>query len=688
MEYRDIDLKEVIDHIPCAELTYQEWVNIGMALKYEGYACSTWEEWSMNDTRYKSGECWKKWQTFNGSSSPVTAGTIVQMAKEHGFNPHTVRVFDWDDEIGVDKYDTAWIEPEPIKKASRINPHDEIVKYLNTLFEPQDHVCIVASSFKDKDGKYKPGGKGVTRTAGEWIEDLDKHKSDINAAIGDTEKSAGAWVRFNPLDGKGVKNENVTSYRYALIESDDIDLELQNALIRDMKLPVAVMVYSGGKSIHAIVRVDAPGYEIYKQRVNKIYEKCDIFGLKVDKQNKNPSRLSRLPGVKRGDKWQHIIDVNIGMPTYEDWEEYIDKETDEFPDPEDMFAGEKMPLSDELIEGILRQGGKMSLTGPSKAGKSFLLMQLAISIASGSQWLSYQCIRKKVLYINFEIDRASMQDRYWHICEALEVERTALSGWLDTWNMKGHEALMSKLKDSLIRRCLKGGYGAVVIDPIYKTLTGDENSATDMSTFTRFMDEICNRTGASIIYAHHHSKGSQTGKSAADRSSGSGVFARDPNAIVDMVEIKPEDADGQPVEIPDGATAWRIECTLRDFRTPDPFEIVFDYPRHKVWQGLSGAREMYQQTGYLSRREQQDKGRATQKKNVQRRDNNLITFITEYTKEKGVPPTIDEAADALGDGFSETTIRRKHKDGRIPGLQIKNNMLFYTEQMDFDSDIE
>lgn len=57
-----------------------------------------------------------------------------------------------------------------------------------------------------------------------------------------------------------------------------------------MQLPIACLVYSGGKSLHAIVRVDAPNYEEYRKRVDFLYEVCDKNGLKVDRQNRNPSR--------------------------------------------------------------------------------------------------------------------------------------------------------------------------------------------------------------------------------------------------------------------------------------------------------------------------------------------------------------------------------------------------------------
>lgn len=79
---------------------------------------------------------------------------------------------------------------------------------------------------------------------------------------------------------QGRKNENVTDFRYALVESDCMALEEQNAFIRELELPVAVLVYSGGKSVHAIVKVDAPNYDEYRKRVDYLYTVCRKTGLK------------------------------------------------------------------------------------------------------------------------------------------------------------------------------------------------------------------------------------------------------------------------------------------------------------------------------------------------------------------------------------------------------------------------
>ena len=49
MEHNQYDLLEVLDHIEPAELDYQQWVNVGMALEIEGYGVDVWDAWSRRD---------------------------------------------------------------------------------------------------------------------------------------------------------------------------------------------------------------------------------------------------------------------------------------------------------------------------------------------------------------------------------------------------------------------------------------------------------------------------------------------------------------------------------------------------------------------------------------------------------------------------------------------------------------
>ena len=643
------ELLEILDHIDPAALDYQEWVNVGMALKDEDYTCKDWDNWSKGDSaRYHAGDCEKKWQSFNGSAAPVTAGTIIQYAKDQGWQPtgYENRTFDWSDEINAEENGIISHSSEGVKLYEPVDwhPAKEIIRYLETLFEASETVGYVTETWEkteDNKTKYLPTKGSYTRTAGELIAELNKHGDDIGAVLGDYNPAAGAWIRFNPLDGKGVKNENVTDYRYALVESDSMALEEQNALIRELELPVAMLVYSGGKSIHAIIKIDAPDYSEYRKRVDYLYNICHKNGLEIDKQNRNPSRLSRLPGVMRNGRKQYIIDTNIGKESFTEWQDWIESINDDMPEVENLAdEWDNLPeLSPPLIDGVLRQGHKMLLAGPSKAGKSFALIQLCIAIAEGKDWFGFKCAQGKVIYVNLELDKASCKHRFKDVYNALNLKADNISN-IDMWHLRGKSVPMDKLAPKLIRKAQKKDYIAVIIDPIYKIITGDENSADQMAYFCNQFDKVCSEVGCAVIYCHHHSKGSQGGKKSMDRASGSGVFARDPDALLDLTELEITDGIRKSEEdklicsvslewilrfnpnfkesasrddlfsaakmrehalkelseasyklmcadISSGKqtlsrrTAWRIEGTLREFASFSPINCWFDYPIHR-----------------------------------------------------------------------------------------------------------
>lgn len=661
---KQYNLLELLDYINPSELSYQEWTNVGMALKHEGYEASDWDSWSAQDSeRYKRGECFTKWNSFNETAGDiVTGGTIFDYAKKGGFVPPkkidpNEGVLDWEDEIGniIDKDSIDSIElHEP--SDSSWNPANELIRYLTTLFDTDEYVGFVVSSIENEKGKFIPGNRGNFRmTAGQIVEGLHSCNGDIGAVIGDYNQAAGAWIRFNPLNGEGVRNTDIASFKYALVESDSLDIGKQLSIIHQLELPVAAVVYSGAKSIHAIVKVDASDNKEYRERVSYLYKICDKNGLEVDSQNKNPSRLSRMPGCIRGDHKQFIIETNTGKETWSDWVEWVESMNDDLPDEENL-ADVLFNLPDyaeELIEGILRQGHKMLLVGPSKSGKSFSLIELCIAIAEGTKWMGRQCKQGDVLYVNFELDRASCLHRFKDVYQTLGLTPNNANR-IFVWNLRGKTPALDQLVPKLIRRAEKKKYIAVVVDPIYKVITGDENSASEMAKFCNQFDKIADALGASVIYAHHHSKGAQGGKKSMDRASGSGVFARDPDALLDMIELdmnkevkehfinearveamhavldkyvpkwktyiyqtkKTDDHDFEAmndycaemlgfeqmnelqyltelkVDAAKHITALQISGTLREFATFDPINCFFKYPVHFLDNGnlLKGCR--------------------------------------------------------------------------------------------------
>ena len=417
----ETNILSALKAINVSELTRADWIAVGMALKEEGFPCSVWDEWSRNDSRYHPGECDRLWKGFHGCSNPVKGGTIVQMAKERGWTMFGEDgCLGWDDTIEYDGSDGFSGNSIP----ASWSPVQDLITYLELLFEPEDKVGYVTNeAWLDEDGKWKPRKGVFDRTAGELIASLRKHPDDIGATVGDWNPQAGAWIRFNPVDGAGVSNENVTRFHYALVESDTLPIAEQDAIYRKLELPIAALVYSGGKSLHAIVHVDAADYDEYRKRVSFLYDFLEKNGVTIDRQNRNPSRLSRMPGITRNGNRQYLAATNIGRKSWNDWMDYVEGVTDELPDmvPLSAYWDDPPELPEVLIESILRRGHKMLISGSSKAGKSFLLMELCVAIAEGRKWLNFQCQQGRVLYVNLEIDPASAMTRYFKIYEALGV---------------------------------------------------------------------------------------------------------------------------------------------------------------------------------------------------------------------------------------------------------------------------
>lgn len=207
----NLNINEVLAAINPADLDYQEWVNVGMALKDAGHSVSVWDAWSARDgARYHFGECVKKWETFGRSNNtPVTIGSVVQLAMDQGWRPEgPSRELDWDSTIGgkddrivVDK---GWIEEVEIQEPDdNWQPAQQLITYLETLFE-------AAEKRKDPEVKKKErvnaieiafealSGEGETVTT----EDLAEHMGVTNRTVFRRLKDHGGFQTEKQGDGQ------------------------------------------------------------------------------------------------------------------------------------------------------------------------------------------------------------------------------------------------------------------------------------------------------------------------------------------------------------------------------------------------------------------------------------------------------------------------------------------------------
>ena len=306
--------------------------------------------------------------------------------------------------------------------------------------------------------------------------------------------------------------------------------------------------------------------------------------------------------------------------------------------------GDKMPeVAPELIEGVLRQGHKMIISAPSKAGKSFALMELAIAIAEGYKWLGSKCAQGRVLYINMEIDDASCYQRFDTIYrKGLKKDVGNHPDNITIWGLRGYSMPISKLAPIIIEQAGRN-YKAIIIDPLYKVMDGDENSNSDVGFMVSQFDKIARETGSSVIYAHHFAKGTGGDRAAIDRGAGAGTFARDPDAILTMTQLDitdPTDAS---------RTAWRMEYVLREFPNKDPVSFWWDYPMHVIEEALDDVQVETTVTKMMKAREKMSSSKIAEQKKKTREiadqiadEDGLFTlsqFIDEYSKIEEVPRT-------------------------------------------------
>jgi hypothetical protein len=270
-----------------------------------------------------------------------------------------------------------------------------------------------------------------------------------------------------------------------------------------------------------------------------------------------------------------------GAPPYE-WVPYEDVEGG-IPNDRETDAGERdilppffdlatltecPPEPPFLIEGLLYEGDKMLISSKPKAGKSFLVSELALAIATGREWLGHQCAMGAVLYVNFEIKDDQIKRRLWKIIET-GIYPLPDNGAFEVWNLRGENYRpLEGFVEKLIGRMETKQYKAVVIDPFYKLNEGVENAAEDVEKTFTALDRITLETGAALIYVHHDSKGLQYGKTSFDRSSGSGVFARDPDLVLSMIRLDEseslaEELDCEKIRL---GWAWLRENGIQDWQ--------------------------------------------------------------------------------------------------------------------------
>jgi len=230
------------------------------------------------------------------------------------------------DPFSADVWEASSPHPEALPSAGGLAGSEcrgDMITFLRELYQP-DNLVYVGNKMEPPERQ-----RNHIKTAAEWISFFAAELEAIKREPNEREqfykirKLAMEYPYFiaNPLTGEAqpLKSDperetyrsdgNVASCRYIVVESDSIPLNQQIPLLCGLKLPVSALIYSGGKSIHALIDATAlnGGTPIkddiaWKSIVDRLFSALVPLGF--DGATKNPSRLSRLPGIWRPDKNQ------------------------------------------------------------------------------------------------------------------------------------------------------------------------------------------------------------------------------------------------------------------------------------------------------------------------------------------------------------------------------------------------
>ena len=237
-----------------------------------------------------------------------------------------------------------------------------------------------------------------------------------------------------------------------------------------------------------------------------------------------------------------------------------------------MLDDATIKKTEVLIPGFLYRGEILTMAAPTKIGKTFQLMHMAVAWAHGEAWMGMKATKPlKVLIIDPELIEAQAQLRLKTI--SINVVKGKATGVVDYYNLRVDPVMAHKDPWADVLDGIKGwlnegmDWDLIIVDSMYK-FQGDTNM-NDSASVTRMLLKLKAVTGAgsepAIIYIHHYAKGDPGLKKSMDRASGSFAFSADADCVLTITE--------HPLTKESGVEHYNVEFTLRHWPRRDTIVV-------------------------------------------------------------------------------------------------------------------
>lgn len=208
------------------------------------------------------------------------------------------------------------------------------------------------------------------------------------------------------------------------------------------------------------------------------------------------------------------------------------------------FLAKPYPSAEPVVDRLFNLREFTLLSADAKLGKTWLALQMALSVSSGLRFLGFSTSPPgPVLYLNMEIGGSAMQDRARKLAERLAVSDADLFfvNALDEPQRPTPSTLSAKIGATLKRYGIEGRCRLLVVDPFYALALGvKENDSSEVAPVLYVLKSIGETYGPSVFLLHHTGKGESVSKSVRNRARGSSSFMDVPDNYLTLVRTSEE----------------------------------------------------------------------------------------------------------------------------------------------------
>jgi hypothetical protein len=209
-----------------------------------------------------------------------------------------------------------WFGVDHLRRKSPVDPANcSTLQYLHSIYRGRERTLVFDKMDINEPIIWERNPEGL------------EYEENELGEFKNSSRGMGAWFLANPVTGDWLElerlksktnpkgqslraEENLTDWRFLVLESDTALPELWIPTLAQLPLPIVSIVTSGGRSIHALVRIDARNKQEWETAKNTLGPMMVELG--ADKGALSAVRLTRLPGCFRAEKnnWQALLYLN------------------------------------------------------------------------------------------------------------------------------------------------------------------------------------------------------------------------------------------------------------------------------------------------------------------------------------------------------------------------------------------